>query len=171
LLSTHAEPISQPGIKQFVYRKIGGKKKKVRTSPMHLQYTRNMRGVDAANQLWGTYSCIIHSHKWWHRLFSYMLDTIVSNMWIIYSDLRFCFLEEPLTYLSFQLQLANDLSLKWAGRKHGYSIFSPLVPAAHGPKSMGKKRGNVENVCAWRTYKPSLPWLPMPHMQGCMLLG
>ena len=40
LLSTHAEPISPPGTKQFVYRKFGGKKKKVPTGPMHLQYTK-----------------------------------------------------------------------------------------------------------------------------------
>jgi hypothetical protein len=119
LLSTHAEPISRPGCKHFVYRKIGGKRKKVRTGPMHLQYTKNMRGVDAADQLRGTYSCITRSHKWWHRLFSYLLDTIVCNMWIIHSDLKFRFLDNPLTHLSFQLQLANDLSTKWAGRKRG----------------------------------------------------
>lgn len=102
-------------IKHFVYRKIGGKGKKVRTCLMHLQYTCNMKGVDATDQLWDTYSCITQSHKWWHRLFSYMLDTTINNMWIIHSDLRFRFLEEPLTHLSFQLQLANELSSILAG--------------------------------------------------------
>jgi hypothetical protein len=51
LLSTHAKPISRPGCKYFVYKKIGGKRKKVLTSPIHLQYARNMKGVDAADQL------------------------------------------------------------------------------------------------------------------------
>jgi hypothetical protein len=41
-----------------------------------------------------------------------MLDTTISNMWIIHSDLKFRFLDNPLTHLSFQLQLANDLSSK-----------------------------------------------------------
>jgi hypothetical protein len=81
LLSMHAEPISRPGCKAFVYRKIGRKRKKVLTGPIHLQYTRNMKGVDAVDQLRGTYSCIKRSHKWWHRLFSYLLDTTISNMW------------------------------------------------------------------------------------------
>jgi len=51
LLSTHAEAIFAPGKRDFVYRKIQGKKKKVRTGPMHLQYTENMMGVDTADQL------------------------------------------------------------------------------------------------------------------------
>lgn len=55
LLSTHIEALSPPGMKQFVYRKINGKKKKIRTSPMHLQYTENMRDVDTADQLQGVY--------------------------------------------------------------------------------------------------------------------
>jgi hypothetical protein len=42
-LSTHAEPISTCGPKPFVWRKIGGKKKKLRTRPIHLQYTREPR--------------------------------------------------------------------------------------------------------------------------------
>jgi hypothetical protein len=36
LLSTHAEPIPEEGTKPFVWRKIGGKRKKLRTGPMHL---------------------------------------------------------------------------------------------------------------------------------------
>jgi len=64
LLSTHAEPVSPPGPRQFVYRRIAKKKKKVNTGPMHLQYTKNMRGVDTADQLRGVYSCLTRSHKW-----------------------------------------------------------------------------------------------------------
>jgi hypothetical protein len=150
LLSTHALPLAPAGERPFVWRKFGGKKKKVRTSPMLLQYTRNMRGVDIADQLRGVYSCLTESHKWWHRVFFYMLDSMVSNMWIIHSDLRFRFLEDPMTHLSFQLQLAKDLAAKWVGRKRGYSIFAPFYPAVHGQKSMGKKRG-ICRICGART--------------------
>ena len=80
LLSTHVEPISPSGKHLFVWRKFGGKKKIVITSPMHLQYTQNMRGVDTANQLHGVYSCLTRSHKWWHRVFFFLLDSTVSNM-------------------------------------------------------------------------------------------
>jgi hypothetical protein len=155
LLSTHAEPIPEEGSKPYVWRKIGGKRKKVRTGPMHLQYTRNMRGVDAADQLRGVYSSLTRSHKWWHRIFFYMLDTTVCNMWIIHSDISFRFLKEPLTHQNFQLQLAKELAARWGGRKHGYSIFSPFTRSAHGPKSRGKKRGNCR-LCGQRTNQ----WCP-----------
>jgi hypothetical protein len=108
LLSTHAEAIATSGPRLFVWRKLGGKRKKVRTGPMHLQYTQNMKGVDTADQLRGVYSCLPRSHKWWHRLFFYMLDTTVCNMWIVHSDISFRFLQEPLTHLAFQLQLVKD---------------------------------------------------------------
>jgi hypothetical protein len=150
LLSTHAEAIPQEGQKPYVWRKFGGKKTKVKTGPMHLQYTQNMHGVDTPDQLQGVYSCLTRSHKWWHRFFFYMLDTMVTNMWIIHSDVSFRFLEEPMTYMCFQLQLGHQLASKWAGRKLGYSIFAPLHRATHGPKSMGKKRGRCR-VCKAHT--------------------
>lgn len=46
LLSTHAEPMLPPGVHQFVWHKFEGHRKKVQAGPMHLQYTRNVRGVD-----------------------------------------------------------------------------------------------------------------------------
>jgi hypothetical protein len=51
LLSTHAKAILAEGQRPFVWRKFGGKKKKVKTRPMHFQYTQNMRGVDTTDQL------------------------------------------------------------------------------------------------------------------------
>lgn len=162
LLSTHAEPLSPPGTKQFVYRKINGKKKKVRTGPMHLQYTENMRGVDTADQLRGIYTSLSRSHKWWHRLFFYLLDTTVCNAWIIHSDISFRFLEEPLTHLDFQMQLAKDLTAKWGGRTQGFSNRAPLVAAAHGTRSMGSKRANCL-ICGRRTNQ----WCPGCYGHVC----
>ena len=45
--------IPPSGTKQFVWRKILEKKKIVKSGHMHLQYTRNMRGIDATYQLQG----------------------------------------------------------------------------------------------------------------------
>ena len=69
LLSTHAEPIPQLGERPFIWHKIGGKKKKVWTGSMHLQYTKNMRDVDTADRLRTVYSSLTQSHKWWHCVF------------------------------------------------------------------------------------------------------
>jgi hypothetical protein len=96
------------------------------------------------------YLFLPRSHKWWYCLFFFLLDTIVGNMWIIHSDLSFCFLQDPISHMDFQLQLAKEMASKWAGRKHGYPKFAPFVPAAHGPQSMGKERGFCI-VCGQRT--------------------
>jgi hypothetical protein len=58
LLSIHAEPLPLVGERQFVWNKFEGCRKKVKTSPMHLQYTPNMSDVDTANQLHGVYLCL-----------------------------------------------------------------------------------------------------------------
>ena len=134
LLSTYAKPILATSTKPFVSRKIGGKKKKVCTSPMHLEYTRNMKGVDVTDQLWGVYSCLTWSHKWWHNLFFYMQDTTISNMWIIYSDLSFWFLHDPLTHQCFQLQLANGLGCN-KGFPSSLHTFSQRMAQKAGIKS------------------------------------
>jgi hypothetical protein len=155
LLSTHASPIPPPRERPYVWHYFSGKRKKVPKSPMHFQYTRNMQGVDTADQLRRVYSCLTQSHKWWHHVFFYILDSTVSNMWIIHSDLRFRFLEDPLIHLFFQLQFAKDLAAKWAGRKWGYSIFAPLHLGMHGPKSLDKKRGNCQ-ICGAQTNQACL---------------
>jgi hypothetical protein len=46
-----------------------------------------------------------------------------------------------MTHMSFQLQLGKELSSKWAGWKHCFSIFAPLHPAVHDPQGMEKKKG------------------------------
>jgi hypothetical protein len=67
MLSTHAEALEPPGSKLFVCRKMRGGGKE------------NMYRSDA-DQLHGVYSYLTRSHKWWHRLFFYMLDTTICNM-------------------------------------------------------------------------------------------
>jgi hypothetical protein len=101
-----------------------------------------MRSIDTTSQLRGAYSCLTRSHKWWHRVFYFLLDTTVCNMWMLYSDLSFRFLIEPMTYLGFPMQLVKALASKWARHKHGYSTISPYILTAHGLKSMGKKRAH-----------------------------
>lgn len=150
LLSTHAEATSPPGTKQYVLRRVGGIRQKIETGPMLLQYTQNMRGVDTADQLRGTYSCLTRSHKWWHRIFCYLLDTVVVNSWIIHSDLSFRFVRDPLSHIAFQLKLAQELSAKWGGRKLCFSKFSPLFPGVHGSQGMGKQRKKCR-TCGDRT--------------------
>jgi hypothetical protein len=70
LLSTYAMPIGYPCVKvDTVPHQNGAIREDVMTSPMHLEYTTHMRGIDVADQLRASYSCQTRSHKWWHRVF------------------------------------------------------------------------------------------------------
>ena len=68
LLSTHALPIDMPGEPEsYVFRRNGAIQVLVHTSPMHLEYTTYMRGMDVADQFKGkvcealtlNYKCIM----------------------------------------------------------------------------------------------------------------
>jgi hypothetical protein len=61
LISTHAIPIQAPCIHPkfltSVPRRNGPVRELVHTSPIHLEYTTRMRGVDVVDQLRALYSC------------------------------------------------------------------------------------------------------------------
>jgi hypothetical protein len=70
LLSTHAIPIGFPCVPMAkVPGRNGAIKEKIPTSPVLLEYTMFMRGVDVADQLHASYSSQTQSHKWWHWVF------------------------------------------------------------------------------------------------------
>lgn len=72
LLFTHAKPLSpDPTVPLTMARYAKGRTVHVLTSPIHLEYTHQMRGVGVNDQLRGVYSTLTKSHKWWHRLFMF----------------------------------------------------------------------------------------------------
>ena len=116
LLSTHAMPVDLPGDStSTVPRQTRAVRNLIPTSPIHLEYTTYMRGVDVADQLRASYSCQTRSHKWWHRIFWFLLDTTVVNMYIYYLALR----RErgrrvaPMTHLQFKTQFCENLTKDW----------------------------------------------------------
>jgi len=147
LLSTHIKPTSPVGLKQFVYRRI---RKEIKIRPIHLQYLKTLRGVDRDDQLCVVYISLTRSHKWWHRVFFYLLDISIYNAWIVYNDVSFRLLEKPLTHLSFQLQLRKELLVKWTSHNEAWSIVSLDMPSIHSTLSMGNKQGNCI-ICGHRT--------------------
>jgi hypothetical protein len=81
LLSTHARPVVVEGEERpTVPCRKGAIREAIPTSPVHLEYTTHMRGVDVADQLLSNYSCQVRAHKWWHRIFYFLLDMLVVNM-------------------------------------------------------------------------------------------
>lgn len=127
-------------------RKVDGNQEKIKSCPTHLQYSKNVRGVDTANQLRKTYPCQTQSQKWQHQIFFFLLDNIIVDAWIIQSDVIFRLLKEPFTHFSFLLQLAKNLSAQWRNQKHGYSMFSPTFEPPMALKAWIKRRSNVRCV-------------------------
>jgi hypothetical protein len=65
LLSTHAKPIVLEGEETpTVPCRNGEYQPDIKTSPIHLEYTNNMRGVDVADHVQSNYSCQVRTHKW-----------------------------------------------------------------------------------------------------------
>ena len=121
-MSEHASYMLQAKIDKlhcYVPRRNGAIREMVGTSPMHLEYTTYMRGVDVdvADQLRASYSCQTRSHKWWHRVFFFLLDTTVVNMYVYYLAI----LRErrvstiPLTHLQFKGKVCEALTKNWPG--------------------------------------------------------
>ena len=70
LISTHALPIGFPCVPvHIVPQRNGAVREEVPTSPLLLEYSTFMRGVDVVDQIRASYSSQTRNHKWWHRIF------------------------------------------------------------------------------------------------------
>jgi hypothetical protein len=56
------------------------------TSPILLEYQRNMRGIDVVDQQRVECTVALASHKWWHRLLGFVVDSSTHNAYILYRD-------------------------------------------------------------------------------------
>jgi hypothetical protein len=125
LLSMSAIPIGFPYVPvdtvpvDMVSRRNGAEREAIPTSSMHVEYTTHMRGVDIADQLRASYNTQNRSHKWWHRIFFFLLDITVVNMFIMYvaaCKTSFAHPRKPMTHLQFRTQLCEALLKNWKGR-------------------------------------------------------
>lgn len=83
LLSTACDPVGEDS---YAGRWVGRERIEFRTSPILLQYQAGMRGVDIVDQQRQEYSTQLHSHKWWHRIFMFVLDSQLLNSYILYAS-------------------------------------------------------------------------------------
>ncbi len=151
LLSTHARPITLPNETVEVPRRDGAVCKMVKTSPIHLQYTTYMRGVDRANHLRGNYSCQTRSHKWWHRIFWFLVDQSITNMWILHKEVMKVKnrTKETLSHFNFILGMCQSLIHKWVKKHMPTSMLEDEVGRIHCPQKSTLQRRCVH--CKKRT--------------------
>jgi hypothetical protein len=149
LISTHAIPIGFPCMPvDTVPRKHGAVRDDVQTSPIFVEYTTFMRGVDIANQLRASYSSQTRNHKWWHRVFIAMLDVTKVNMYIMY--LSWCKegpnpIRHPMNHLQFKVAFCEALLQGWPLRNNISNEALTDQPTIHMPSHTSLKRACV--VC------------------------
>jgi hypothetical protein len=151
MLSTHALPMAFPCEIVEVPRRCGSVKNMIKTSPIHKEYTTYMRGVDVADQLRGSYSCQVRSHKWWHRLFYFLIDTTVVNMWILHKTIlkQHDRPKDVLTHFKFIMSLCKSLTKNWGGQKLCVLLLVDDIPRIHCPLKSHLRRRCV--LCKKRT--------------------
>jgi hypothetical protein len=108
LLSTASDPWA-PNTWVLRRRKGYACQWNVPSSPMHLEYQRFMRGVDVTDQLRASYPTLLHSHKWWHKCFSFILDQSLVNAFIIHEEVVEEFGLSNMTHKKFNLTIAEAL--------------------------------------------------------------
>jgi hypothetical protein len=153
LISSHAIPIGflcKPV--NTVPRRHGAIREDIPTSPMLVEYTTFMRGVDVADQLRASYSSQTRSHKWWHRVFFAMLDVTEVNIYIMYLA-RYKEgpnpIKHPMNHLEFKVALCKALLQGWQQRTNISNEALTERLTIHMPSHTHLKRACV--VCAVRT--------------------
>ena len=155
-MSMVALPIHRPGEEcPTVERQLGHVRTAVKTSPMHHQYTRYIRGVDVADQLRDKYSCQVRSQKWWHRLLFFLLYTTVVNMWKLHTQQALILGTRPLIHKSCQLRLAKVLASHHLRSRKCTSRFNNHDTILHMPKWSHLRKICVECHRRCQTYCPS----------------
>jgi hypothetical protein len=152
LISTHAIPIGYPCMPvDTVPRRHGVVRDDVQTSPVLVEYTPFMRGVDVADQLRASYSSQTRSHKWWHRIFFAMLDVTEVSMYIMYMS-RYNeeenSIKHPMNHLEFKVALCKALLQGWMQCTNISNEALTHRPSIHMPSHTSLKRACV--VCEVR---------------------
>ena len=70
-------------------------------------YQSFMRGIERGDQLLGYYNVGRRSKKWWKRVFAYLLEVSVLNVYILQKSSNTG--EKEHDYLNFRLDLAVEL--------------------------------------------------------------
>ena len=81
LLRTISDPMAP---KCIIPRWVGHTCRTFSTSSIQVEYQGMMRGINIVYQTRVQYTAQINSHKWWHRLLLFILDTLLENAYLLY---------------------------------------------------------------------------------------
>jgi hypothetical protein len=96
------------------------------STPVHIQYQENMRGLDITDMLWQMYSCQGPWHKWWKKILGFVLDQSITNCYIIHKEQYVEYGLPLLIHMDFHLSIAMKL------------IEPSLRPVTRAPRRRGR---------------------------------
>lgn len=105
LLSTRNEA----GLTSVDRRVRGGELVRIQKPKIVIDYTKNMRGVDRADQYAATYCFLRKFLKWWRKLFFWGMEMCTVNAYILYTSVKKINNEKPMTHLKFVKLLVDQL--------------------------------------------------------------
>ena len=170
LISKHTRPLAFPCKLVEVPCRVGVVRKKIPTSLMHLEYTTHMQGVDMVDYVRSNYTSMGRSHKWWHRLWDFLVDTSIFNMWIIHKKTfqATTSSKHHLNHFQFVMAMCKALTKNWDGQRLCTSLMQsmpkihcPIKSHLHHVRIHYKKQTNL--FCAQCNYQ----W--MCYTCGCFL--
>lgn len=77
----------------------------------------HMGGVDKFDQYMANYSISQKSHRWWLKLFYYMIDTAIVNSFILCKESCNTMKKKYISHLEFRSRLTDELISNFSSRK------------------------------------------------------
>lgn len=124
-----------------VKRRKGPTKNEINCPLSFVKYNKYMGGVDLADQKRKYYSIARKSLKWWYYLFWFLLDTTITNSYIIMITTNFPLPKYPTKLKDFKLQLIEDLAKNITFRKRTAAATDSFTHHDHKRRKInGRKR-------------------------------
>lgn len=136
MLSTNSENDSTK-----VKRRKGSEKTEVNCPLTFAKYNQHMGGVDLADQRRKYYTASRKSKKWWTYVLSFLLDTAVSNAYILQLVTNMPMPKKEKSLYDFKLELIEELGKECSFRKRTSTAFTPTDEHVHKKRRIeGRKR-------------------------------
>ncbi|CAG4992763.1 unnamed protein product [Parnassius apollo] len=130
-----------------------------------LEYTKRMGGVDRFDQKRGTYSIARRSKRWWMRIFYFLVDSAITNAYIIYTQNDR--VHNPMTSLHFRTVLARNLIDNFSSRKRTVAQSTNFVAKKpKGPTSRQKAIHGIPDELRLNDVGSHMP-MELPKYRRC----
>jgi hypothetical protein len=113
----------------------------VPSTPMQVEYEKNMRRVDATDHLRSLYSMQLRRHKWYLKVVIFVFDQSLVNMYIMYYQSCAKLGQKPVSHLQFNIAIAKHLikpQIDLRNKERAHKVRCG-AKQAQGPEKLSKR--------------------------------